>query len=189
MSETACVLVVCTANICRSPYVAARLQAALRDADIRVESAGTRARPGMEMAADSVAQLVHRGIHPDPAFRSRQVTASMIDRATVVLTMTREHRAQVLDISPVALKRTLTLREFAGLVRAGEPTADAMGARDAWTSAVRSCISRRGQHPELVSGPEADLKDPYGLGTAAFVTMADTVEHAVRGISAASMLR
>ncbi|WP_053351344.1 arsenate reductase/protein-tyrosine-phosphatase family protein [Leucobacter musarum] len=189
MSDDARVLIVCTANLCRSPYVEARLRAALDDSRVHIESAGTRAMTGAAMSADSATQLRQRDIEFDVSFAARQVTTALIERATLVLTMTRTHRAQVLELAPLALKRTLTLREFAGLLeaRASDDTVAPLpsappiesSSHDAWAALVRDCISRRSRHPELVSSDDADLADPYGLGPEAFATMARTVEGAV----------
>jgi len=115
------VLLVCTGNICRSA-LAERLGRAYLDealaedaAQVRIVSAGTRAVVGSEMHSDSA--LVLRGLGGEPGdFRARQFDGSMAADADVVLTMTREHRARVLEGAPRALARTFTLREAADLL-------------------------------------------------------------------------
>jgi protein-tyrosine-phosphatase len=93
------IIVVCTANICRSPMAAALLQHALA-AEVEplrsmpVESAGVVARSGAPVSSNSVTALKKVGLDIS-GHRSQPVTQEMLDRALVVLCMTESHRAML----------------------------------------------------------------------------------------------
>jgi len=127
MGDEARVLIVCTGNICRSPFIERVLQARLDDRlsgsgrGIAVRSAGTGALTGSEMDAQAAAQLVAHG--GDPAgFRARDLTPELIAESDLVLTATRAHRGKVALMSPKALRRVFTFRDFADLVAGTEVT-------------------------------------------------------------------
>ena len=93
------IVVVCTANICRSPMAAALLQhALLAEAEplksCKVISAGVAARWGDPVSANSVAAMKKVGLDIAP-HRSQPVTQELLDRALVVLCMTETHRAMI----------------------------------------------------------------------------------------------
>jgi protein-tyrosine phosphatase len=126
------VLFVCTGNLCRSP-VAERLAAAwARDHlagspeldAVEVSSAGTGATAGQAMDPSSARALQRLGGDPE-GFISRSLTADLANGADLVLTMTRDHRRDVLELAPRGLRRTFTLAEAAALL----PRADLRGLR------------------------------------------------------------
>ena len=97
MSDT--LLVVCTANICRSPMAAGLLQHALAAQpepmrSLRVISAGVAARPGERVSENSVIALRKVGIDISNHV-SRSLTQEMIDSALAVICMTESHRAMI----------------------------------------------------------------------------------------------
>lgn len=122
---TARVLVVCTANICRSP-TAAGLLAARLGPTVEVVSRGVRAMRGAPMCARSAdwlatgwtdsAPLVH------PPHASAPLTVDDVRAATVILTASPEHRSAVVSLRPSAQVRTFTLAQAARIAawRAGE---------------------------------------------------------------------
>jgi protein-tyrosine phosphatase len=115
------VLLVCTGNICRSALAQQLGRAYLADVPgeeaggITLTSAGTHAVVDAEMHPDSALVLRDLGGDPD-GFRARQLQQEHPSAADLVLTMTREHRRQVLELAPRTLSRTFTLREAADLV-------------------------------------------------------------------------
>lgn len=128
MSEPFRLLYVCTGNICRSPFAQLHtrflLEARLgpRASRIVVASAGVGAVVGAGMHPASREQLTSRRDHPaTEAFRARQLPESEVARADLVLTMTRRHRARVLEDTPSALRRVFTLKEFARLLDDADP--------------------------------------------------------------------
>lgn len=113
------ILVVCTANICRSPTTMRALRAGLADAGVSpdlvvVESAGVAAADGLPMCelADTMtsAALGQPGEH-----RSRRLTADVARRADLILVADRGHRTGVVQLAPATRSRTFTIRQAAQL--------------------------------------------------------------------------
>jgi protein-tyrosine phosphatase len=174
---------VCTANQCRSPMaqllLARDLAAAGIGADrVQVSSAGVRASAGIPVTPQSADQLLQRGIDPAP-FMSTPLTDEMVRNADIVLTATRNHRSQVLERVPLALRRTFTLLEFAAIV--GDlPPARAQEAPGlaGW---VRRAAAARGVTPVA----EYDIDDPAGGPDEGYARAAVVIAQACRGIAAA----
>jgi protein-tyrosine phosphatase len=74
------VLVICTGNVCRSPYLERRLRQLLEGQDVLVESAGTRALVGADIEPGSVAALEAVG-SDTLGFASRQLAPAMLGAA------------------------------------------------------------------------------------------------------------
>ncbi|HEY9391124.1 MAG TPA: DUF4012 domain-containing protein [Mycobacteriales bacterium] len=116
------ILVVCTGNVCRSPLaermIRARLASALGDGAGRfsVTSAGTQPLLGCPMDPRAAATAGAFGADTH-GFTSRNLTATDIAEADLVLTATREHRARVVRLHPRAHRYAFTIREFSRLVR------------------------------------------------------------------------
>jgi protein-tyrosine phosphatase len=105
---TARVLVVCTANICRSP-TAAGLLAARLGPSVDVVSRGVKALPGAPMCPRS-AQWLGRDVTPHA---SAPLTLADVRAATVILTASPRHRSAVVALRPSAQVRTFTLAQAA----------------------------------------------------------------------------
>lgn len=152
------VLVLCTANICRSamtePLLSARLAAL--GAPVPVHSAGISgisAPPPPE----AVAALAARG-HDISGHRGRTVQPGDLAAAELILGMTREHVRHVVVLAPAAWPRTFTLRE---LVRRGQQAGPRMPGEP-----LARWLDRAGHgrdHRDLLgSSAEDDIADPYG---------------------------
>ncbi|MDQ1703537.1 MAG: low molecular weight protein-tyrosine phosphatase [Frankiaceae bacterium] len=167
MSPAAEILAVCTGNVCRSPLTERLLRAGLETrwgpaaSDVVVHSAGTRALVGRPMVAESESRLADRG-GDATGFAARQLEAQMTRSATLVLALTRAHRAAVVEEHPLAARYTFTLREIARLLADVAPS-DVPG--DTPADRVRGLASlasrRRGLLPP-VPPDEDDVIDPYG---------------------------
>jgi protein-tyrosine phosphatase len=167
------ILMVCTGNICRSPMAELILADALRgavDEDgravFRVHSAGTYGLHGYPIDPHAGRLMTDRGIDPS-GFRAREITASMVAEADLVLTATREHRAHVVTLHPRSAQRTFTIREFARLCSGVDPAK--LPSRDAVTRAravVAAASAQRGMF--TVERHEDDVADPYGARLTAF---------------------
>ncbi|MFZ4481908.1 MAG: low molecular weight protein-tyrosine-phosphatase [Rhodoferax sp.] len=94
------ILVVCTANICRSPAGQALLAQQLDGHGARVESAGTRALHGNPIDATMARLLQSRGNGAMPEHRSRPVMPTMLGHYQLVLCMQEQHLQQVLALYP-----------------------------------------------------------------------------------------
>src|SRR3954447_9276888 len=124
-------LVVCTANVCRSPLAQREFQRAFGSAGAAVLSAGTRAGNDWAMCPVSASALAD-----DPAdrafaeaHRSHLLSKEAVLAADLVLTMERAHRSAVAQLAPGSQSKVFTLREAEGLRgsragRAAPPPAD-----------------------------------------------------------------
>jgi len=153
------VLVVCTANVSRSPLGAAFLSKRLADAGVvaSVRSAGVmRTR----LPVDELSVLVGRARGVDITEHSpRRLTTAILaeEGADLVITMTRAHVREVVALDSSAWERTFTLKELARLVRT-ERLAE-VGDAGSWVA--RFGVGRTVQ--DLLGADESDdIGDPYG---------------------------
>lgn len=179
------VLIVCTANLCRSPMGERLLRAAMTPAGSgprwEVRSGGVRGfvdRPMHELAART---LQERGISPD-GFTSRPLTRVMLEEADLVLTATRAHRAAAVELAPRTIRRTFTLFQFARLA-AAVPALGPLPPGQAGRTLLAEALLARSDVP-AVPGEQDDLLDPIGLPVEAFRRCADQIQTAVDRILA-----
>lgn len=114
MADT--VLVVCTANICRSPMAAGLLQHALAAQpeplrSLKVVSAGVAARRGEPVSENSVVALRKVGIDISKHV-SQPLTQDLLDDALAVICMTESHRAMIQLQAEPAPRHIYLFREF-----------------------------------------------------------------------------
>ncbi len=120
------VLVVCTANVCRSPLAQETLQQGFADLSwldgVSVQSAGVNAVDDVPMCVVSAEQAA--GDPGGPGFtdahRSRPVTRELVEAAGIVLTAEREHRSAIARLAPGSQAKVFTLKEAAALAAAAE---------------------------------------------------------------------
>ena len=116
MPDTGHIVVVCTANICRSPMAEGLLAHALAAQpeplrSLRVVSAGVAARTGEAVSENSVVALKKVGIDI-AGHRSRPLTQEMLDGALAVLCMTETHRS-IIELQSMPVPKHLYLfRDF-----------------------------------------------------------------------------
>ena len=96
------ILVICTANICRSPVGQVFLERFLQNQKVQVDSAGTLALNGNLADATMQELLTERGYPNITAHRSQALMPSLIQKYDLLLCMTDEHRNQVTKMSPIA---------------------------------------------------------------------------------------
>lgn len=185
MSAQGRVLIVCTGNVCRSPFIERLLQSQLAkqrpgstagDPGILVHSAGTGALAGSAMDDRAAAQLVANGGDP-MGFIARDLTPALIAESDLVLTATRAHRGRVATMHPKAMRRMFTFRDFADLVSG----MDGLGADVPQTDSgvwVRQVTERaaacRGLTPPLEPA-RADIVDPFRREDKVFAIMAQQI--------------
>ncbi len=178
------VLMVCTANYCRSPIAEQLLSAAAaRHFGARntwqVSSAGTDASFVSPMHEFSAQALLDRAALVD-GHRTRQLDGDMLREADLVLTATREHRSAVVRRLPAAIGRTFTMLQFARLSDAVEPlTADDPG--ELGRRLVAEAKAARGML-QPVPPEQDDLADPMGRPLAEFQACADRLDAVVRSM-------
>lgn len=111
------ILVVCAANVCRSPLAELLLRRGLGvGSNVAISSAGVRANQGDAICA-SVASL-----HQDDEWRelasahsARAVTVELIEQSTIVLAASREIRGELVRLAPRSRDWMFTLKEAAHL--------------------------------------------------------------------------
>ena len=118
------VLVVCTANVCRSP-LAARLLSASLGPSIPVFSAGARATPGLPACPAATHFVGDHAGGPLPTFvgdhaiqsdhGSVVLEAGHVRSASLVLGAAREHRSAAIALVPNAQRKAFTLLQAARL--------------------------------------------------------------------------
>jgi low molecular weight protein-tyrosine phosphatase len=160
------ILAVCTANICRSPLVEILLRQRLDPEVFSVASAGVQGWREAPVDSMVVLELERFGARAD-GFASRALAAKMISDADLVLTATRDQRSEILSRHPDALRRTFTLREFAGLVENMISVASP-------AEMVAAAYRRRGE-----AGNDLDLPDPFRRPPEVHRLVADQVAEAV----------
>jgi len=110
------IIIVCTANICRSPMGEGLLRHALAAESeplrsLRVISAGVAARKGEKVSENSLIALKKVGIDISK-HTSQPLTQAMLDDALLVLCMTETHRAMIQLQADPAPKNLHLFREF-----------------------------------------------------------------------------
>lgn len=152
------ILVLCSANQCRSPMAGALLArhlAALR-IPIMVRSAGLL-QEGEAPPPEVTSALAAYGLDIS-AHRSHRVTGADLTEADLILGMSREHVRHAVVAAPETWPRAFTLKELvrrgeeAGPRTPGEPLAD-------WLSRVNE---GRDHAALLGDSPADDVADPVG---------------------------
>lgn len=152
------VLVLCTANQCRSPMaeVLLRDRLAARGVDAVVSSAG-ELPGGVPASVGSVRAMATRGLDLG-SHSSRTLNPELLDRSDLVVAMARRHLRTAVVTRPSAFPKTFTLKELVrrasavGPRRAEQPLAD-------WLDAVHAGRTASGLMGEDLGD---DVADPIG---------------------------
>lgn len=169
------VLVVCTANVCRSPAAAMLLQHHTGHLGVVSSSAGVAAAPGTPICAYMAARLAERGIDPT-GFRARRLSERHIAEADLILGATEQHVAQVVELDPTALRRVATLRQFADWV-SQVPDLEV-------PETVAAALALRGSHAPR-HGLDWEIPDPVGQGATVHRQVWDSMNDALSTIAQA----
>ena len=146
------VLFVCTANICRSPYLELRARQLLGpDSGVEVASAGTNGFDAEPVSDTMEAEFARWGTDTS-VFRSRRVTGALIDEADLVLTAEAAHRTRLLEERPAAFRKIFTLGQFVASARSADPS---LRGREL----IAALSTRRAS-----ASPDHDIADPYRRG-------------------------
>lgn len=170
------ILVVCTANICRSPVAAALLGHELGELGISVTSAGTHALVGSSPAPESV-DFVRMRSGAELEWHGVQLTKAAAEVPDLILTMTEEQRSWIARLAPRTVRRTFTLLEFARVV----DLLDDDAAFASLTDLVRACVPLR-QRANLDGAPH-DVSDPYGGPAEGYATSFAGIDSASQSVA------
>lgn len=181
------VLVVGSANICRSPAAERLLRARLgADGAVAVASVGTHATLD-EPLPPPLVDLLATTWPTDGPHTAAQLEPAMVEAADLVLTTSRAERSAVVRLVPGAVRRTFTLRELARVAAHLGPVSLPDGDVPARLAAlVTAAAPHRG--PTAPKDPaDDDVLDPYGHDEQAYAAAfgqvreaADTIARTIR---------
>ena len=175
------VLMVCTANHCRSPIAQQLLahEAAAQfgsDQAWQVESAGTDVRAPWPMHEYASTVLAERLGEVAP-HHSTDLTPAAIQKADLVLTASRSHRSSVVSMVPAALGRSFTILQFARLCAQVPPITSGDSGELGRELIAAAKLARSSLQPVPVELD--DLADPMGQTLNEFRVCADEVQVAI----------
>ena len=178
------ILVVCTGNVCRSPYLERVLAHELAGTGIAVSSAGPGALVSAPMDPQSARRLVAAGASPE-GFLAQQITRDMVAAADLVIAATREHLSEVVPLHPRALRYSFALRDLGDLLAVVTPEEIAAAPGDNRVARVAAAaISKRGiVNPRLLE--DSGVIDPFRRGPEVFDQMADEIADSLPAVVAA----
>ena len=175
-------LMVCTANHCRSPMGQQMLSHAATDrfgdGAWQIDSAGTNI-PGPWPLHEHAATVLAGRLPQVEPHRSQPLSTSVIEAADLILTASRRQRGLVVKSVPAAIGRTFTIKQFARLCDAVASLPGVDGdAGDAGRRLVAQAkLARSSLQP--VPGEQEDLPDPMGGSLADFQVCADRLQDAI----------
>lgn len=178
------ILVVCTGNICRSPYLERLLSHELDGSGISVSSAGTGALVGSPIDRESASRLVAAGGDPE-GFAARQITREIVASADLVIGASREHLGPVVQLHPRALRCAFALHDLADLLAAVTPEDIAAAPGDNHVAKVAAAaIAKRGMvNPRLPE--QSAVIDPYRQPSQVFDQMVEEIATSLPTVVAA----
>jgi len=113
------VLVVCHANVCRSPLAEFLLRDSFAGLGLQVRSAGAHARDGMALCADVAEFIADSSSGPRFASDFRSVRVRPADTGSgMILAASAAEKSALAQLDPTTRRRAFTLREAAMLAEA-----------------------------------------------------------------------
>lgn len=110
------VLFVCTGNTCRSSMAEILFKEILKreklDDKVKVKSSGTSVHTSLPAYDNAIEAVRELGLDLT-SHRSQKLSIDLLREADLILTMTRTHKAHVLNIIPDAKDKVFTLVEYA----------------------------------------------------------------------------
>jgi protein-tyrosine phosphatase len=187
------VLVVCTANVARSPLFAARLQLEadqrLGPGTVEVASAGVHAVYGVR-AAVGARTVSARWERPLEEHHALPITHHHLAQVQLVLTMEAAHKRDLIRRERSLASRVFTVRELATIVTnridplliAEAAAAGSTGAHARLRRVVALADARR---PRRLARRSSDVPDPIGRGQATYDQLGEQFEAAAAVLASA----
>lgn len=186
MSSPFRILVVCTANICRSVMAERMLQREIeaRGLDVEISSCGLMF-DGAPASDTVLAVLAERDIDAHD-HRSHKFTPALLDGVDLVVTMERRHARELAVAVEGASPRIHTLGALVEWL--GSPAAmTGVGGEDASeptpTAQIATCAAGRPPSALLGGGPD-EVDDPHGQSKRVHRKAADRIDGLCRGLIA-----
>lgn len=116
------ILVLCTGNICRSPYGEAKLKLLLPELKITSAGVATEKSGLIDKPADPLAISVANDFGIDiTAHRAKQVTQQLVDEYDLILAMERNQLDVLCDKIPTARSKGFVIGQWIGLSTIDDP--------------------------------------------------------------------
>lgn len=144
-------------------------------------SAGTGAMAGQDAPDEIWDVAAGFGLKRTAKHSARQLTAEMITSADLVISATKEHRAQVARLDPKSASYSFTLNQFARLISHQSAsfvplTSDPLLAlRDVVAEVARN----RGAFAPPADGASDDVSDPYRLSVSDYQRAGEQISESV----------
>lgn len=166
------ILLVCSANQCRSPMAEGLLRAKLQQAGVHAQVGSAGLLPGGSSATpDAVAVMAERGVDITRHV-SCQITADIARSANLIIGMSRSHVREACVSYGALLQRAFTLKE---LVRRGEEIGPRRAEETLYTWLGRAGAGRRPS--DLVGDSNFDdILDPIGRPRGFYEQTADELD-------------
>ncbi len=170
------VLLLCTANQCRSPMAEVLLRA--RRPTLEVQSAG-RLPGGAPASATAVQVVAARGLDLSKHI-SQTATPELVGQSDLILGMAREHVRDAVLLRPDVRGRAFSLKD---LVRRGEAVGRRPGGQslDSWLALAGA---DRTTNDLLGASPADDVSDPIGQAPARYRACADELDDLLARLTA-----
>lgn len=187
----ASILVVCSGNLCRSPFAEGILRRMLTErfgaSAPEVSSVGTIALDGDPATNEAIAVASEHGIDTS-SHAARRLAREDLPEADLVLAMTAEHRGAVVRLDPEAATKTFTLKELVRLLEDLPDRPDAGGPESLADRVAEADAHRRAGFDG--NPDDEDVADPLGLSLETYRAVAwevaDCSERLVRGLFGAT---
>jgi protein-tyrosine phosphatase len=136
-------LLVCTANVCRSPMAeaAARHRFGQRGLPVRVSSAGVSALAGEPAHPLSAAAVASAGYGDLSTHRSRLASSALLREADLVLCMEHEQRRRIVALAPLQAGRVRLLGHWQQ-VEIADPVSGALEGFEQCLALMHACLGQ-----------------------------------------------
>lgn len=171
------ILVLCTANVCRSPMAEALLTRALTAAGVEANVSSAGFLEGGRRADDDAIAVMRSLGFDISAHRSQEVTRPQLVVHDLILTMTRAHIRSLDELWPEARSRAFTLGSVA-VAETGPASLDP-DELDEWTRALDAARDPN----DLLGTGHDETRDPLGRPRRVFAQTAQQLSQRCQSVA------